>query len=146
MYPAILILHSTVRWAVVALLAFCAVRCALGLLARRAWNTTDERTLVALIAAIDTQLLLGLGLWLFVSPYAIGRNAGVPFFTFVHPVAMILAVLVVHVGRVRALRRDAQHRHGVLLASLLLAGLVVACAVPWPWTVWARPLLRLGGA
>jgi len=60
--------HSAVRWAVLALLAVVTARSFGAWRARREWTGRDERLHVALVAAIDVQMALGLLLYLVLSP------------------------------------------------------------------------------
>jgi mono/diheme cytochrome c family protein len=152
LYAFLLFAHSYVRWGVLA--------AAIGLLARSAhgwrsgseWAPADERTHRAFLAFVDTQLLLGL--WLYVSQSPITqaffgdpkRAVKVPalrFFSLDHAVMMVVAVALVHVARVRSKRASSPTvRHRVVALGTLVALVVVAATVPWPFMRYGRPLLR----
>src|SRR3954470_22790976 len=107
-YPIVLLVHSWLRWAVLAALVLVVVPSALG---RRSavptWSTADERTHVVLVSLVDLQLLVGL--WLYgASPFArafladVGgnmHNRMLRFFGLEHITMMLIAVILVHVGR-----------------------------------------------
>jgi hypothetical protein len=142
MYLTLLTVHGVVRWLVVVFVVAALLRFGWGLLRRCPWQRTDERLAVVMMAVVDTQLLLGLTLWLVASPFAPGGGNTHPFFSFIHPIAMIAAVFVLHAGR--ALSRRSEHgRHARIVVALLVAIVLFALAVPWPGTAWARPLLRV---
>ena len=153
-YPHLLVAHSWVRWAVVALLAAVVVRAWRGRRARNAvWSALDERLHVALVAVADLQLLLGL--WLYtISPFAQAflsdpiANQKVRilrFFGEEHIVMMLAAIAFVHVGRVRSRRStDVTQRHRRVLAWTLAALIAVVASVPWPYFPVERPLFRPG--
>jgi hypothetical protein len=153
-YPHLLVAHSWVRWTVLILLVAVVVRAWRGRRAPNAvWSALDERVQVALVAAADLQLLLGL--WLYaISPFArafladpIGNQKVriLRFFGEEHIVMMLAAIAFVHVGRVKARRAaDAVERHRRVFAWTLAALLFVLASIPWPYFPVERPLLRLG--
>ena len=94
------------------------------------------------------QLLVGLALYIGVSPYMQGildnfgaalKNSETQFFAVTHIGGMLLAVLFAHLGNVLSRRRETdqgRYRTATLFFSLSL--LCVLALIPW----W-RPLLRL---
>src|SRR5579871_6184315 len=105
MYSITLVLHSWIRW--VALVG--AVGTTLAALMRRD-RTAEGWSLVAMIG-LDLQLLLGLLLYLVVSPNMVEirahfgeamQNAQLRFWAVEHVTAMLVAVVLAHVGRALA--------------------------------------------
>jgi mono/diheme cytochrome c family protein len=151
-YGIELALHSLVRWAVLAGLVAVVARSAMGWAKARPWNRVDERAHVALVAAADLQLALGLWLYLVASPITSaflanpGASMRVPslrFFGVDHPTAMIFAIAALHVGRVRSRRAGSDPvRHRSVFRWTLAALLLVLAGVPWPFLRVGRPLLR----
>lgn len=149
MYNIVLVLHSFVRWAVVILGAWATAQALLGWLGRREWTRRDDRWGVFFTLSMDVQVLLGLILYVFLSPLtqAAFRNFGeamasadLRFFAFDHIFMMIVALGVAHVGRALSRRTtEAQARHKRAAIFFGLATLFVLVAIPW-----SRPLLRLG--
>jgi hypothetical protein len=148
LYEWLLVAHSYVRWAVVAALVVVLSRAGHGWATRRPWTGADDRTQLALVAVFDTQLLLGLGLYLHASPYvraffsdpAAAMRIGVlRFFGLEHPVLMLTALVLAHVGR-RMARRG--HRHRRALVWTAAAALMVVVGIPWPGLPQGRPWLR----
>lgn len=148
MYTFVLILHNLLRWAVVAAALFLIVRIVPGLRGARAWTRQDSRVAQIYTGLMDTQLLVGLALYLGVSPYMQGilNNFGAAmkgdetrFFAVEHISGMVVAVALAHAGNVLYKRQptDAgKYRSAALWFGLSL--LVVLIMIPW----W-RPLLRL---
>jgi len=152
LYSLVLLAHSWLRWAVLLLALALLARSAAGWLRSRAWTPGDDRLQVALVAVIDLELLLGLLLYVALSPLtrafladpAVGMRAPVlRFFGIEHGVAMLLAVGVAHAGRVVSRRAPtaARRQRGVCITALVVLLLVVA-AIPWPALGYGRPLFR----
>jgi mono/diheme cytochrome c family protein len=151
-YAPALFLHSFIRWAVLALFAAVLVRALLARRSPRPWTPTDERVHKALLSAADLQFALGVWLYLVVSPitsafFAAPRAAmkvtALRFFGIEHVLAMVLAVVVLHVGRIRSTREpDPAHRHRRVYRWTLASFLLVLVGVPWPFMPYGRPLVR----
>jgi hypothetical protein len=147
MYPVVLTLHSAMRWVVLVLLAVVIARAMRGW--NRPWTTTDDRWHVALIAAADLQLALGLLLYAVLSPFpavfledvrATIHDRTLRFFGLEHAAAMVVALALLHIGRVRSKR--AEHRHRRVLAWTAAACVIALVTIPWPFMPTARPWLR----
>jgi hypothetical protein len=146
MYSLALFVHSWVRW--VALIA--GVGATLSALRK---SGSSEGWGVALSAAVDLQMLVGLLLYLVLSPNmaAIRANFGeamqVPslrFWAVEHITMMIAAVVLVHVGRVLARKAATpQSRHTRELICFGLATILMFAGTPWPGTRAGRPLFRM---
>lgn len=146
MYQIVLAIHNILRWVVVILAIVALFRAYVGWIGEREYTETDRKFGFFFTVSLDIQLLLGLILYLFLSP--ITRAAfqdfstamtisDIRFFAIEHILMMILAVILVHVGTVvskRASSDVSKHRREAILYSL--ATLVVILAIPW----W-RPLL-----
>src|SRR5262245_1085436 len=99
-YRLALDLHSYLRWPLVALAPLSLARASAAWRTQSPWRKPDERLAVAFLAAMDTQVLLGLLLWLLWSPFAQAfrqdpgaamREAEVRFWGMEHQVSMVLA-------------------------------------------------------
>lgn len=155
LYALALLLHGYLRWAVLVGGVASFVASMHGRFTGRPWRRADERLALAFVALTDLQLLLGLLLHLWLSPFsqaalaspraALGQ-AQLWFFGFVHPTLMILGFVVAHVTRARS-KRAASDEDRFAVMSTGLGGwlIVVLIAVPWPWLDYGRPLLRTGG-
>ena len=140
MHVFVLIAHSMVRWAVLGLGVFALVRMTAGVVRETAWTTMDRRSLVMFVGILDLQLLLGLILFA-TSPiirealHDVGAAMGTPalrFFLAEHPLTMVGAVAIAHVGSVIARRapNDAVRFRRAAFSVALSLGLLLA-GIPW---------------
>jgi hypothetical protein len=152
MYDLLLFAHSWLRWLVL-LAALAAIARAIGgVNTRRPWTPLDDRAGVWLTASLDFQMLLGLILYIFLSPVtqsafvdmaAAMRAAPIRFFAVEHPVGMIVAIALAHVGRVRVRKApDSESKHKQALIFFGLSLLVLLLSIPWPIGPGARSLFR----
>lgn len=148
-YLALLTLHSWVRWTVIILAFVALVGVYRGWLRKLPWTDSVRRIGVFFGSALDTQLLLGLLLYLFFSPItqAAFNNWSMAlstpmfrFFTIEHLAFMTVAVVLVHVGSMLSQRAEepaAKYRTSAIFFTVAI--LLVLVAIPW-----SRPILRLG--
>ena len=146
MYAFFLAVHNVLRWIVLFLLFFSLVRAYWGWLGKREWNETDRKAGTYYAISLDVQLLLGLILYIALSPItrlainnfsAAIANTDLRFFAFEHFLMMVLAVIFAHVGVAtskRALEAQIKHRRSAIWFSLSL--IVILLGMPW-----FRPLL-----
>ena len=151
MYTTVLTIHSWVRW--LALIAavgatFAAVRGK----AQGTDSLADRWGLFAMMA-VDIQMLLGLILYLVVSPNMqeirahfgeAMKNAQLRFWAVEHVSAMFAALVLVHVGRVLARKaRTPGAKRTRLLVCFGLATVLMILGTPWPGMPAGRPLFRV---
>lgn len=146
MYSTVLLIHSWMRWVAVV----AAIGTTLAALQNR--ERPAEGWGLAAMIALDLQLLLGLLLYLVVSPNMAEirahfgeamQNAQLRFWAVEHVTAMLGAVILAHVGRVLA--RNAATpgaRRARLLICFGLATVLILVGMPWPGMPYGRPLLR----
>lgn len=146
MYPTILALHGSWRWAVLLTAALALSVAVAGLAGRRSFTPWGRKAGVLYVTALDMQLLLGLLLYA-ASPLvrtALSNFAGamkiqeMRFFAVEHLTCMLVAVVLAHVGSVltkRAAEDRVKYRRMLLWNAASLA--MIALGLPW----W-RPLFR----
>ena len=153
MYDIVLVLHSWLRWAVI-LTGILAVASALmpgPSSAPGAKNPADKWGLAFMIS-LDLQLLLGLLLYLVLSPVtaAILKDFGGAmkdpvsrFWAVEHVSTMLLAVVLAHVGRVlgRKAKTPASKRMRLLIC-FGISLLAILGGTPWPGMPAGRELFR----
>lgn len=147
MYSAVLMLHSWGRWVALAL----GVVTTLAALANRE-SAADRFGLVFMIV-LDVQLLMGLALYFALSPItaaalkdfgAAMRDPALRFWAVEHAATMMLAVILVHVGRVLARKaRTPASRRTRQIVFFGLATLAMIARTPWPGMPNGRPLFRV---
>ena len=123
-----------------------------GVMSKRPYSLNDNRSNLFFMIGCDIQLLLGLVLYFSNSWFdklkagmgPVMKNGYDRFFTVEHSLMMIIAWILVHVGRTsvkRASTDAAKHRKMLLYFGLAL--LLILASIPWPFrTEIARPLLR----
>jgi len=145
MLAIVLFVHSIVRWTVLLAAAWAAWAALQGGRSGRSWTRRARVPGVVLASLVDLQLILGLALWLALSPHAITAGTRSHYWTYAHPLAGIAVVTLVHVGSVLVRRRLDDAARWRTAARFYGAALVVALvAVPWPFLGGAgRSLLPL---
>jgi len=148
MYSLVLALHSWIRWAALALGILATIAVATDRTGPRA-----ERTGLFFIMALDIQLLLGLLLYLVLSPFtatalhdmgAAMRNPSLRFWAVEHAATMLLAVVIAHVGRVISRRAPTpESRRTRQMICFALSTILMIVATPWPGMANGRPLFRV---
>ena len=146
MYELVLTAHSWLRW-----VALVAGLVATGLAAAGP-NRADRWGLI-LVIALDLQLLLGLALYLALSPIttatfgdfgAAMRDPAVRFWAVEHVSLMLFAVVMAHVGRVLARKAASPAaKRKRLLVCFVLSTIAMIAATPWPGMAGGRPLFRV---
>lgn len=152
MYPLMLVVHSLLRWLVLAAGLVAFGRALAGMRGHRAWTTADDRAGQLFVGTLDLQFLIGLVLYFGLSPItraafqdfggAMG-NSMLRFWAVEHILGMLIAVALAHVGRVRVRKTtDAVRRHKVAAIFFGLALVAILATIPWPGMPAGRPLFR----
>lgn len=146
MYMFLLAVHNILRWVVLMVAIAAVIRASLGWLRHKAWISTDRKLGMFVGITLDTQLLVGLLLYIFYSPLTLNalknlRSAmSIPdlrFFAIEHALLMLLAVVFAHLGSILPRRVDdalSKHKRAVLWFTLTL--IMVLAGIPW-----SRPLV-----
>jgi hypothetical protein len=152
MYTPLLLIHSWLRWAVLIAGVLAVARALVGVRTRRPFTPVDSTTARRFVVALDVQLLLGLVIHLWASPFtteafgdfgATMQNAPLRYFVVEHPFGMLAAVALAHVGNARIKKRtDSAARHKTALVFFGLALLIILLSIPWPGLPAGRPLFR----
>ena len=140
MYTAFLLIHSTLRWLVLVLALIALARAISGVTGRREWLPADGAIGAWFTGSLDLQMLLGLVLYFFLSPFmkdafadfgAAMRNPPLRFFAVEHITGMIVAIALAHIGRARSKRPGpAAQRHKTALVFYALALVIMLGSIP----------------
>jgi hypothetical protein len=152
MYPLMLVVHSLLRWVVLAAGLVAFGRALAGMRARRPWTAGDDRAGQVFVGTLDLQLLIGLVLYFGLSPItraamqdfgAAMGNSMLRFWAVEHILGMVIAVALAHVGRMRVRKTtDPVRRHKLAAIFFGLALIAILATIPWPGMPAGRPLFR----
>ena len=152
MYTALLTVHSYLRWLVLLAALIAIVRALTGITQRRPWTSADDQVARLFGISLDVQLLIGLILYFFLSPFTMSawsdisaamRDATVRFIVIEHQFGMLIAVALAHIGRARIRKsQDAVRRHRMALIFFALALVIMLISIPWPGRPGGRELFR----
>jgi hypothetical protein len=152
MYSAFLLIHSLLRWVVVIAGLVTLARAISGITGRRNWLAGDAAAVRWFSIALDVQFLIGLLLYVWLSPFirdawadmaATMRNAPLRFFAVEHLIGMLIGIALAHVGKSKIGKAaDAAQKHKLALIFFGLAMVVILLSIPWPGMPGGRPLLR----
>jgi hypothetical protein len=151
MFVTMVVLHSLLRWVVIAFGLMAVVRAISGVSGRRPWTPLDDRAGRLFVMAVDIQVLVGLILYGVLSPItrtaladmgAAMKDATLRFYAVEHLAIMLGAVALVHIGRSRGRKAGtdaARQRTAAIFFTLALVLILVG--TPWPFRAIGRPLL-----
>lgn len=152
MYSATLMVHSYLRWLVLAFAILAVMRAIAGWHGKGLFTPADDRAGRAFTVLVDIQLLVGLLLYVALSPItrstmtnmgAAMRDSVLRFWAVEHIFGMLVAVALAHIGRAKVRRLiDSTSRHKTAAIYYGLALLVILLTIPWPFMPAARPLFR----
>ena len=150
MYTVVLLLHSWIRW--IALVAGFGATLAAVRGSGLSKPSSAERWGLVLMMALDIQLLLGLLLYLVLSPFttealkdlgAAMKTPALRFWAVEHVTTMLAAIVLAHVGRVLArTAKTPDAKRMRLIICFGLATFAMLFGMPWPGMAGGRPLFR----
>ena len=115
--------HSWLRWLVLLALIGGA---GIGFVRNSRGEPWQEGFFSLAVIVVDVQVLLGIIVWIFNS----GWDQGF-FFAVLHPLFMLAAVAVAHVGLVRARKRNDTRSNLIVAWGFVISLVLVVMAVPW---------------
>lgn len=137
-----LIIHSILRWAVLILGAWAVLSSLFAVISKRKYGSGDNKVSLLFMISCDIQLLIGLilyftGMWfesLKSNTAEVMKNPAERFFAVEHALMMIIAWLLVHVGRSMVKRADTDaQKHKRTLIYFGIALLIILAMIPWPF-------------
>jgi len=126
--------HSGLRWLVLLGVALIVVKSLVGLVSKGAYTKFDKILGSATVGTMDLQLVLGLLLYFWYSPFITFNmsNATERFWSVEHLVLMLLAIAAAHIGKVKATKATddtAKFRFQVIFFTLSLVFMLLG--IPW---------------
>jgi hypothetical protein len=150
MHETTLLIHSVFRWLVLVSAAVALFRAYSGWFGKKAWSESDRRWNVIFAHSMTTQFLIGLALYLFISPITTGafsnfgaamKDRVMRFWAVEHIFAMVVALALAHIGNARARKGttdEAKHKAAAIFFTLAI--LLILASIPWPFLSYGRPL------
>lgn len=141
MYTGLLHAHNGLRWLVLLALVIAIILAFSGWFGKREWGKGDKLTGLLLTIFMDVQFLTGVILYAFVSPItkaafnnfgAAMKNADLRFYAVEHILIMVIALVLVHIGRAKSKKAKtplAKHRSAAIYYGISLVLILVA--IPW---------------
>lgn len=141
MYTGLLHTHNLFRWLIL-IVAVIAIEFAFaGWLKKRGWSKSDNVLGILLTIFIDIQFLIGLILYAFVSPLtkaafadfgAAMENADLRFYAVEHILLMIIALVVIHIGRYKSKKAgDTIKKHKAAAIFYTIGLIIILAGIPW---------------
>ena len=145
MYSFILAAHNVVRWVVLLTGIIALLNSYRGLFTGAAWTPRDRRMVAAYANTFGLQFLLGLLLYVWLSPLtrtgfgdmgAAMRDPTLRLFVVEHPLAMFIGLALAHIALARTRKAATDAARWRTAAILLTLSLLLVLAR----TPWMRPL------
>lgn len=147
----LLVIHNLLRWLILLLGLWTVLMSLSGLAGNRQFTSADGRSNFLFMLSMDIQLLVGLALYFVGAWFERLKNladnmkdANIRFFTMEHELMMIIAWILIHVGRVSV--KKARTPKSKFLRSLIFFGIALALILfgtPWSFReAISRPLFR----
>ena len=140
----VLLTHNILRWAVLLFGLWTLLNALTGVLSKRSYTGTDNKVNLFFMISCDIQLLLGLILYfnngwfdmLKTNAKEVMKDGTTRFFALEHFLMMVIAWLLVHVGRSMVKRADTdtdtkKHRKSLLFFGLAIV--LILAMIPWPF-------------
>lgn len=124
--------HSGLRYVVLALLLAAIAT------AYNNWKSNsneDSKIYSFALIASHTQMLIGFILFM-MSPkvdFSMMSDKVYRFFSIEHTFMMLIAIILITVGRVRSRKATAGNKHRTILYFYLMALVLILVAIPWPF-------------
>ena len=135
---SILALHNITRWAILIFGLLAVITSIGGIIKKRDYTAADNKISLFFMIFCDLQLLMGIILlyangW-FAKMKSMGevmKNSYDRFFIVEHAFMMILAWILVHVGRTAVKKAPAESKHKKTLLFFGIAILLILISIPW---------------
>lgn len=141
MYTGLLHTHNLFRWLVLLVIVLAVGFALTGWFKKREWSKKDNITGLLLTIFADIQFLVGIVLYAFVSPItkaafndfgAAMKNSDLRFYAVEHIFLMIIALVLIHIGRAKSKKAVApwkKHRNAAIYYGI--AFVLILAAIPW---------------
>lgn len=136
-------LHSFLRYVVLILGLVAIFRAISGMGASKSYTSADEKTSKFFVLVTHLQILLGLIIYFAFSPWfemlttngmSVMKNPVTRFWTIEHLLTMIIAAVIITIGRAKSKRaNDDAKKHKTLAIYYTIGFILILSAIPWPF-------------
>ena len=148
MYTGLLHLHSFLRYVALILLIIATLKSISGFLSKKEFTNQDNKLSLFTFISMHLQLTIGLILY-FISPIvktglsdmgSAMKEPSLRFWTVEHISMMLVAIILVSIGRISAKKASDDNAKFKRQAILFTIGLIIIMiSIPWPFSKVARP-------
>ncbi len=141
MYTGLLHTHNLFRWLALIAIVVALIFAFQGWFAKKDWTKKDNLAGLLLTIFVDIQLVIGLILYFFVSPFtksafadfgAAMKNSVLRFYAVEHILIMIIALVLIHIGRVKSKKATLSvNRHKAAAIWYGIAFILILVGIPW---------------
>jgi len=141
MYPVLIKIHQILSWLVLLAAAYAMYRSWKGVIFKKQWFIVDTRAGLWFSVLVDVQIGTGLLLYVVYSPVtrivftnmkAAMADAPVRFYAVEHILVMLIAAILVHIGRAKARNTQfAARKHRISAFFYMLATALILTRIPW---------------
>lgn len=135
--------HSIFRYLILLASLYAIFRAYRGMSQSRSFTNDDKRAGFILTMLVDLQLLMGLGLY-FMSNLGfksfnlngtanVMKDSFLRFFAVEHITAMLIAIVLIHVGNAKSKKGEDATRHKLAFRYYLIALIIMLASIPWPF-------------
>ena len=153
MYEIILLLHSWLRWAVLGFGLYALYNNYAGWQSERKFTAADKRVNTIFMSSLHLQLLIGLILYLGVSPMMEGiladfkgsmKDKNLRFWSVEHMAGMVVGIVVAQIGSIQSKKQRGDTSKFRTAFTWFLAALIIILLMI-PFGIWnvERPLFRM---
>ena len=144
MYDSLLLIHSLLRYALLAIMLLALLRSFTGWMGKKAYVPLDRKLSLFTVIGAHSQLVIGLIMY-FMSPIVKAGLANMSlamkdpilrFYTVEHISMMLIAIVLITMGSVMAKKaKDDVAKHKRTFLFFILALLIILASIPWPFMV-----------
>lgn len=138
----VLSFHNILRWLILLFGLLAVIKAIGGVAGKKSYTNSDNKTGLLFMIFCDIQLLLGLVLYfgrdwfnmLKSNAGEVMKNSAMRFFAMEHALMMIIAWILVHMGRSMVKRADTdaqKHKRSLIYYGIAL--LIILAMMPWPF-------------
>ena len=138
MYSTFLIIHSLLRWVVIITALWAVAKSFSGKSGNKPFTKKDGLPGLLFMISMDTQLLVGIILWFFLSPITKPANISMTdpvsrFYGVEHAIMMTAAIAFAHIGRAMTKKGEDASKYRKSAIWFTASFIIMLAAIPWPF-------------